>query len=357
MHAAVVVAALAWAVPAALAAIQSVVEGTDVGWRYFSDATVYARYVIAIAVMLATERSADGRLDLLVGQFRRAGLVEPGYDAEYKAALQRADRQSSSTIAESVILLGAFAMAQIGVGSAIETAGATWEGALVDESKVLSWPGLAAAFFSTPLFLFLGFRWVWRFVVWSLLLFHFSRLPLRLTPMHPDRSAGLGFLSIYPSIFTGFVFSLSCVMAATTLKQMQFGDIPREELASMLLGWIVFMVVLFLGPLVVFVHKLRTIRDDALLEYGRLANRHHLAFDRSWIASDRDGEELLGSPDPSSVSDLNAGVQIVHEMRIFPVDRFALMQLAAAIGVPLLAVVLARVPLIDIAARLGLGLL
>lgn len=35
----------------------------------------------------------------------------------------------------------------------------------------------------------------------------------------------------------------------------------------------------------------------------------------------------MGSPDPSSASDLNATVQAVQELRTFPMDRAAVMQL------------------------------
>jgi hypothetical protein len=56
----------------------------------------------------------------------------------------------------------------------------------------------------------------------------------------------------------------------------------------------------------------------------------------------------MGSPDPSSASDLNAAVEVVRQLRFVPVDLPALLQILIAAGVPLLAVVATQVPLGDL---------
>lgn len=77
----------------------------------------------------------------------------------------------------------------------------------------------------------------------------------------------------------------------------------------------------------------------------RLANQHHLAFHRKWVGEMRSGDELMGTPDPSSASDLNATVDAVLQLRFIPVDFPAVLQLVIAAGVPLLAVVITLIPL------------
>ncbi len=115
-----------------------------------------------------------------------------------------------------------------------------------------------------------------------------------------------------------------------------------------LAAWIAVNLVLFIGPLLVFIPPLHVVREQALLDYGRLANQHHLAFHRRWIEEKRSGEDLLGSPDPSSVSDLNVSVQAVLALRVIPVDGSAVAQLVAAAGVPMLAVLATQMPLIEL---------
>lgn len=336
---------VAWLVPALLVVGQGLVEPSPSGWGFFADPTVYTRYLVGVGVLVATERYADGRIILLTRQFREARLLPDEEVPAFSAALAAADRRSSGWLAEPVLLVSAVVWSVLTTAYAVELAGAEWEGRVVGGGIVWSWAGQAARFVGTPLFLFLVLRWFWRFAVWTLLLFRIARLPLRLTPMHPDRSAGLGFLSIYPSVFSGLAFALSSVVASAILKELSLADHARETVWFALAGWLAISVGLFAGPLLVFVRPLYRARERALLDYGRLATQHHLAFHQRWIAAAKSGEELMGSPDPSSASDLNASVQAVQEMRLIPLDRPALVQLLVASGVPLLAVVAARIPL------------
>jgi hypothetical protein len=349
LRAASVLALLAWLPPALLAAAQSLVDGAYSGWGFFTDWTVLTRYLVAIWVMIVTERYADGRIVLLTRQFREARLLSDDAVPGFLAALALADRRSASRLAEGVIVAAALAWSGFTESYVVELAGSSWEGAMVGGEVVLSWAGETARFLSNPLFLFLVLRWLWRFMVWTALLFRISRLPLQLTPLHPDRSAGLGFLAIYPSIFSGFVFALSCVIASSFIKELDLERHNPETVWFAVAGWLAMSLVLFLGPLLVFVRPLYAARERALLEYGRLATHHHLAFHRKWIGGARSGEDLMGSSDPSSASDLNASVQAVRELRVVPIDRAAVAQLVVAAGVPLLAVIAKQMPLVDLA--------
>ncbi len=348
-RAAIGLALLAWLPPALLALAQSAVDGHYSGVGFFADATVHTRYLVAIWVMIATERNADGRIALLTGEFRDARLITHDAEPAFADALVIADRRSSSGFAELSIVIVALAWSGLTARYAVALAGSGWDGTVTGGEVMLSWAGEMARFVSTPLFLFLVFRWIWRFLVWAALLYRISRLPLQLTPLHPDRSAGLGFLAIYPSIFRGFVFALSCVVASSMLKELSLARHSPETVWFALAGWLAMSLVVFLGPLLVFVGPLHALRERALLDYGRLAQAHHLAFQRKWIGGARSGADLMASLDSSSVSDLNASVEVVRELRLVPVDAAAVVQLVVAAGVPLLAVVATLMPLSELA--------
>jgi hypothetical protein len=347
-RAAIGLALAAWLLPGVLAAAQSLVDGAHSGWGYFTDLTVYARFLIAIAVMVATERHADRRLEMLARQFRSARLITDDGMPAFRAALAKADRNSSSTLAEGVLAAVALVWSGLTERFVVDLAGSSWEGTVAAGEAEMSWAGGAARFVSNPLFLFLVLRWIWRFLLWAQLLFRISRLPLQLTALHPDRSAGLGFLAIYPSIFGGFLFALSCVVASSFLKDLSLVEHSPRTIWFAVGGWLAISLALFLGPLSVFARPLYFVRERALLEYGRLGNQHHLAFHRKWIDGERSGEQLLGDPDISSASDLNASVGAIEAMRILPVDRDAVLGLLAAAGVPMLAVAATQVPLMDL---------
>jgi len=348
-QAALAVALLAWLPPALVASVGALVDADSLGWSFLGDLTVHTRYLVAVWVMIATERYADARILMLTRQFRATGLLSEGARSDLTRLLGVADRRSSSPTAEAVILAAALVWPHFTASYTVALAGASWEGTVANGAVVLSWAGETARFVSTPLFLFLVLRWIWRFLVWSVLLLGIARLRLELTPLHPDRSAGLGFLSMYPSIFSGFVFALSCVVAAAMIKDLGLEAHTAETVWLGLAGWLGIVLVLFLGPLLVFAGPLYEARQRGLLEYGRLATQHHLTFHRKWVGGTSRGEDLLGSIDPSSTADLNASVEAVLGLRFVPVDRAALAQLLVAAGLPLLAVVLHQMPLAQLA--------
>lgn len=348
-RAALLLSLVAWAPPAGLAIAQALVGDRAEVWLYFTDLTVYARFLIAIAVMVATERYADGRVILLTQQFKEAQLVGEGGRPGLDTALAVADRRSSSAIAELVILLVALGWSVFIARYTVEVSTVAWEGRSVNGQVALSWAGEAAAFLSNPLFLFLALRWIWRFTVWTMLLNRIAQLPLQLAPTHPDRCAGLGFLSIFPSIFIGFVFALSCVVSASMLKEIGVRAVDGQIVWLAITVWIVLCLVLVLGPLLVFMRPLYLARERAMLDYGRLASRHHLAFQRKWVGGPRATEAEEASGDPNLASSLSGSVAAARSMRILPLERMAVMQLAVAAALPMLAVVSTQVPLMDIA--------
>jgi hypothetical protein len=341
-------AVLAWLPPALLAIAQSTVDSSYPGWTFFTDLTVFTRYVVAIWMMIATERYADGRIILLTRQFREARLLSGDAEPAFAAALASADRRSSSRLAELILVVAALVWSGLTAHYSVALAGSSWDGTVVGGQVVLSWAGGTARLVSNPLFIFLVMRWIWRFLVWAVLLYRVARLPLQLTPMHPDRSAGLGFLAIYPSVFSGFVLAISAVVASSMLKELALAKHSPETVWLAMAVWLAIVLVVFLGPLLVFVGPLHALRERALLDYGRLANQHHLAFHRKWIGEARSGADLMGSSDPSSTSDLNASVQVVRELRLVPVDLAAVGQLVVAAGLPLLGVVATLMPLKDL---------
>jgi hypothetical protein len=345
----VVMAAVAW-LPLALLVLAQSVLGNRPGWDFFLDWTTYARYLIAIALMLATERHADGRIRLLLVNFRKSDLIATGSRAAFADAVAKADRHSASPVAEALILVLAVAWTTTVASYAISLAGSNWEGAVVDGRLALSWAGVYEVAVSSTLFLFLALRWVWRFAVWAVLLLSISRLDLRLVAHNPDRAAGLGFLALFPSIFTGFAFALGCVVAASILKDLQYETLPANTVWLAIAVWIVTCVVWLVGPLLVFVGPLNAAREKALVELSRFATLHHLSID-DWmnraVGSEEDQRRAL-APDLSLVSTLDTLMQAVRQQGLFPVNGDSVKEVVLAAAIPMLPVVLTLVPFLEL---------
>lgn len=345
---ALVLALLAWLPPAILTLAQSLLYADYSGWDFFRDGTVYTRYLIAIVAMVITERIADGRITVLVNQFLQAQLLDPDARDKFRIIVARADRQAGWPMVEGILLLVAVVWSWLSFYYVSMASISGWEEWTNGGETYLSWAGTAAELIGNPLFLFLVLRWFWRFGVWTILLSRTAKLPLRLTAIHPDRSGGLIFLAMFPGIFGGFVFALSCVVSSSLVKSLALEAPSQLFIWFAIGGWVFLMALVFLAPLFFFSPTLYRAREQALIDYGRLAQVHHQAFHRTWISSERNSEEMLGNPDPSSVSDLNGCVQAVLDMHIVPLDWAATLQILVAATAPFLVVLASQVPLSEI---------
>jgi len=285
----------------------------------------------------------------IAGEFWQQRLVVGQARVRFFEMLRAADRQSASALLQCLLLLAVF----IGAGRAmeftlqIEKTG--WEGALLANGDVaLSWAGMAARYFSFPLFQFLVLLWFWRIGVWSLLLYRVARLPLQLTPLHADRCAGLGFVGLFPGIFRGLVFALSCVVASLLWKDMAAGEAAHdlEFLRNVAALWVFVVTLVFVSPLLVFYQPLYSLRDAELTNIGRVANKWYRQHHGRLVegGTERAGEEPCDADVPL-ISDLNAAIETLRSIQAVPLDRAAFVQLLAAATAPLAAVAATQMPL------------
>ncbi len=358
MSTALLFAAIAWLPPALLSLVQGLAWSESLGGRaFFLDFGAYARFLIAIVMFVVMERTAEKRIAALIRQFRDAGLVPPEERSRFITALQLADRRSSSALAEAIILGVAYVVSASGAFHSLSLLQESWLGSLVDGHARFSAAGWWILLVSLPLFWFLLLRWLWRFVVWTRLLRDFAKVKLRLVATHPDQSGGIGFLSLYPPTFSALVFALSCVTASAALQEMVFAGAPLASMRLPFGGWLVLVLIIFVGPLLVFAGPLAQLKNRALLEYGALAGQHNLAFEAKWVRREEVGEAALGAAEISSLADLASGFQAVEAMKPIPAGKETLMPLVVAAGLPWLAVAATQVPLGEILKKLISALL
>jgi hypothetical protein len=134
-RAAVLLAVLAWLVPAVATVAQSLSDPRYSGWGYFSDLTAYTSFLVAIGVMIATERYADGRLAILAEHFDKAQLLAGQAVDRFQRALVNADRSSSSSLAETVLLILALLWSGASAWLVVDMSGSGWEGRVVAGSR------------------------------------------------------------------------------------------------------------------------------------------------------------------------------------------------------------------------------
>ncbi len=333
-----VLAAVAWLPPATLAILQDLLADNPAGLGFLSDLSALARFLVGIFALVAIERQADARVSLILDNFRQAQLLDERDLPALDAAMAKADRHTSSRFAEAVMLAAGLVITGLIFNYSVRIDPSAWEGRVVQGEVLFSWAGLAARWVSAPLFQFLFLRWLWRFVVWSYLLFRISRMPLQLSVTHPDRMGGLSFVSLYPPVFNGLVFAISAVIAAAFIRDLGVQTISLQTVQILVAAWVLFAVALMVGPLLVFMPCLAALKEGAIVRYGRLAGELHRAFERKWLDGKAGGGDLLTSADASAAADTNAVVGPIWGLRVIPIEASTIISVALAAGIPMLAV-------------------
>ena len=206
---------------------------------------------------------------------------------------------------------------------------------------------------SLPLFQFMLLRWYFRLFIWIRFLWQVARCELSLVPTHPDRAGGLGFLSRTVIAFAPLLAAHGALLAGLMANRIFFQGATLPDFKVELVVVVVFLLLVVLGPLLLFVPHLSAARRVGLREYGTLAQRYVREFDDKWLRGGAPaGEPLVGSADIQSLADLGNSFEIVRSMRIVPFTRDAVIQLAVITLLPVAPLLLTMVSLEELLKRL-----
>jgi hypothetical protein len=173
-------------------------------------------------------------------------------------------------------------------------------------------------------------------------------------PTHPDHAGGLAFLGDGQSRFSILLFATSAHIAGAIANQILYNGKSIYDFQAIVAFYTVGIGLLVLLPLLVYVPKLFTLKEEGQLAYGALSMAYSQVFDRRWIGKTPLTEEMLAEiADFSALADLGASFQVVKDMSIFPVDFDTLKLLLLATVVPFIPLLLSVIPLPDLLSRLG----
>jgi hypothetical protein len=337
------VVAFAW-VPLLVGALIRFVIG-DRPEPLFFDISVHARFLVSLPLVILSGR-------LLEPQCRAAvELLYVGNFADRAAldrVIDRAEQLRDSNWVEG--LLAAIAL----LGGQLVLWGVTGSTGLfhgIDQTR-LSISQVWYAAIALPMLQFLALRWLWRWAIWTGVLVRVSRLPLALLSTHPDRAAGLRFLSGPVTGFAAFELAFGSVLAGAWGTQLADGRVTVPAILPTLIAFLVLAFLMACGPLLVFSPHLFRAQRRALLQYNPFALSYMLRFHRKWIDR-RTTEELLGTPDLQSMNDLDGSFQIIQETRMFVFSSRKLTELWGAGILPMLPLVLTVVPVDAMLKRIG----
>ena len=315
--------------------------GHQVKIPFLYDFAVYGRFFIGLPLLLYAELWLDPAIRQGVSEFVAARLVPEQELPAFEGVLQRVQHMRDSWIPEVILLVFAFFPTFLFHHDWVAGGVTSWH----TTATGLSPEGWWYAVCSAPVMRYIAYRWVFRYSLWAVVLWQISRLRLILMPTHPDRAAGLNFLAMTQKHFGILGCALSCSVAGRIANTMVFEGAPLVSFKFTLAGFVVLSVIMGLLPLALLFPKLKKVRKEGLLEYGRLANTYTGSFDRKWVhPTARPSEHLLGTPDLQSLADLGNSFVFVENMRWAPISRKLVQQLAGWTAIPLIPIIIFGTP-------------
>jgi hypothetical protein len=168
---------------------------------------------------------------------------------------------------------------------------------------------------------------------------------LKLVPTHPDGHGGLGFLGLTSAAFAPIAFSATAVIAATWRQDILHHGAHLINFKLPAIVLVALTALVALGPLAFFIPRLAGVRRKGILDYGILGQLHSVEFHQKWILHRAGHEpEFLTAAENSTLADYGQVYEMIEGMNSFPADNGALYTLAAAVVIPALPAILAKIP-------------
>jgi len=332
----------------------SLAKGTAIGSRtnitLLRDFSVYGRFLLGLPLLIIAEVVIDPWIQRVVSIFKTSGIVRKEDLPAYYAALAKTKRLRDSGLAEFIIgVLAAFPVFLVFESEWRSDGITAWHGST---SAGLSPAGWWFTFISSPIIRFIIFRWLWRYALWTALLYKIAKLKLQMIPTHPDHLGSLGFVPFAQKSFGILFMAVSCFAAGQYANSITYFGMPLAATKGPMVAYVVLSVLLVLGPLFTLSPKLAETRRNGLARYSQLARDLTGAFDSKWAKGNPAPESMLGNADPSSIIDYVSTCHVIRDMQVIPINRQLVIQVAVMAAAPLLLVWIFWTPVEQIIAGL-----
>lgn len=309
------------------------------------DLSLHVRLLFTLPVLLVSERLVDQTVNSALTTLYKGNFCDPG---QIDDIVDRAQRLRDSWKVELGILAVSILGGQLVLWRVFGSTGLFHGGA---EVGFWSFPRLWYALIALPLVQFVMLRWMWRWVIWSLMVARISRLPLFVLATHSDHAGGLAALARPVSGFCGFVLANGAILSAAWATQIIEARTTVQALLPMLTAYLVVVLVIAVGPLLLLSGHLFRARRRTLAQYGDFMRAYALQFHDKWVASPT-GASAVGSPDIQSLNDLMEAYQVISKTRFFVFGPRQVLAVWSAGLLPLLPLVLSTITFEQVLRRI-----
>ncbi len=347
-------ALITWVPLLVLSTVERHLLDKSVAVPFLLDLETHIRFLVVVPLLLAAELFVHRRLLGVTRTFLDRNMIPEAALPRFDAAIISAFRLRNSVPTELLLLAFVYVAGVLVLWRhfiAIDVS--TWYASASTEGSKLTGAGVWYAGVSLPVFQFLLLRWYFRLLIWIRFLWQVSRIELSFVPTHPDQFGGLGFLAHTVYAFSLLLIAHGAMVAAQIANRIFFAGAALQDFTAEIAVIVVFVMCIVFGPLLVFSPQLARAKRSGLNEYGALAERYVREFDSKWLRGGvQHGEPLLGSSDIQSLADMSNSFSVVRTMRVVPITRDAILELAAAVLVPLTPLLLTVMPVEELVKKL-----
>lgn len=336
----------------------SLLDGKALGGvrvSFFGDAGTQLRFLLGLPLLILAEPVVHERVRYMVQQFTDQGIIPAASFPRFNAILKSSKQLRNSLAVEIVLLLAIFIGGHFLWSSMDQSRQdvTTWYATRGEPGTRLTPAGYWYVFVSRPIFQFLYFRWYFRLFIWARLLWQVSRLDLHLVPTRPDRAAGLGFLAEIAYATALLLLVQGVGLAALIANQILYSGATLLNFKLEVVSVLTLVLLLVLGPLLVFTPHLIRARQVGLCAYGKLESRYVEEFEKKWVHGHPAAATLLGSSDLQSLADLGNSMAVVRDMRPFVFTKESVLHVVVLTLLPVLLIVLMTMPLEELLTKLA----
>jgi hypothetical protein len=350
----VAIALVTWVPLLVLSMAEGLAWGNAVRVPFLFDVDVHVRFLVALPVLIAAELLVHQRTRIVVEQFVSQGLVPDAIRTGFDAALANALRLRNSITAELLLvalvyIVGIFVLWRNYLVLDVPT----WYATPVGDSNEPRLAGWWYLFITLPVFQFILVRWYFRLLIWARFLWQVSRLPLAYSPLHPDRTGGIGFLSTITRAFSPVLFAQGALLAGTLANTILFEGKVLTSFYVEVVTFTAAVVLVVVGPLLVFMMPLAAAKRTGLRRYREFSRRYVDEFDEKWLRGPAPRDEpLVGSADIQSLADLGNSFETISSMRVVPITKGAVIQLIVVTLLPVVPLLLTLISFEELIKRI-----
>lgn len=335
-------------------ALLSLAQGHFLGGinlSFVRDIETHARFLISLPVLIIAEVLVYERLRPIMKNFVQRQLILPGDLPRFNTAVSSTMWIHNSSVAEMILLVSVFTVGIWVWRHQIPANFASWYASSQGGHVHLTIAGYWLAFVSVPIFQFILLRWYMQYLIWFWLLLRISRLNLQLESLHPDQAGGLRFVGQSSVAFAPLLFAHGALLSGQIAGRILYHGESLMASEMTIIGYVVFSIAAALAPLFSFTLKLINAKRAGLDKFGALASQYVIDFDRKWLQSRTNGEQLLATGDIQSLADLGTSFSMARAMRPVPIAADDLLFLCVTTIVPFLPLLLTILPLDQLLMR------